>query len=155
VRGTLSCVCLLVLTGTLVAGCTAKSHPNDPRPPVDQVISVSVSDDAIEVAPRGIGLPGQVPVNLNQNRNAPISQADRAAPAVVDFRVSNLLRRRARLTLEGPVDREFDMTPASPGSFTAGLEPGIYRLSSPGSAGTARFIVGSSRISSSSDLLTP
>lgn len=154
VRGTLSCVSMLIVAGALVAGCTAKSHPNDPRPPLVPVVSVSVSADSIEVAPRGIGLPGERTANVNQNLDAPQNQGDRA-PAVVNFRFSNLLRRQAPLVLEGPVDRTHPMPPASPGSFLVGLKPGIYRLSSPGSAGTARLLVGLSRVSSSGDLLTP
>lgn len=146
---------LLILTGALVTGCTAESHPNDPRPPLVPVVSVSVSEDSIQVAPRGIGLPGERTANINQNRTAPQNQGDRAAPAVVNFRTSNLIRSEAPLILEGPVDRTYLMPPASPGSFLVGLEPGIYRLSSPASSGTARLLVGGSRVSSSSDLLTP
>jgi hypothetical protein len=155
VRGFLSCACTLVLAGALVAGCTAKSHPNDPRAPLIPVVSVSVSEDSVEVAPRGIGLPGERTANINQNEDAPQGQGDRNAPAVVNFRFSNLLRQEAELVLEGPVDRAISMPPASPGSFLAGLKPGIYRLSSTGSTGTARLVVGLSRVSSSGDLLTP
>lgn len=143
------------MSAAVLAGCTAESHENDPRPPVIPVVSVSVGADEITVAPRGIGLPGQLPVNLNQNNNAPISQADRNAPAVVDFRISNLVRRAAPLVLEGPVDRIYPMAPSSPAQFTAGLENGIYRLSSPASTGTTLFIIGPSRISSAGDVLTP
>jgi len=146
---------MLILAGALVAGCTAESHPNDPRPPLVPVVSISVTEDSIDVAPRGVGLPGQRTSNLNQNRNAPQNQGDRAAPAVVNFRTSNLIRQEVPLLLEGPVDKTYAMAPASPGSFLAGLEPGIYRLSSPASSGTALFVVGDSRVSSSSDLLTP
>ncbi len=146
---------MLILAGVVLAGCSAESHPNDPRPPLVPVVSVSVSEDSIEVAPRGIGLPGQQTANLNQNRNAPENQGDRSAPAVVNFRTSNLIRKEVPLVLEGPVDRAYPMAPASPGSFSVGLEPGIYRLSSPGSSGTARLLVGGSRVSSSGDLLTP
>ena len=154
-RGPLSCLSVALLSAFVLAGCTAKSHENDPRPPVIPVVSVSVSADAIEVAPRGIGLPGQLPVNLNQNQNSPINQANRADPAVVDFRISNIVRRAAPLVLEGPVDKIFPMTASAPASFTAGLKTGIYRLSSPASADTALLIVGPSRISSAGDVLTP
>jgi hypothetical protein len=144
-----------LISAVVLAGCTAEPHQNDPRPPVIPVVSVSVSADTIEVAPRGVGLPGQLPVNLNQNRNAPISQANPVDPAVVNFRVSNIVRRAAPLILEGPVDRVYPMPPASPASFTAGLKTGIYRLSSPASSGTALLLVGPSRISSAGDVLTP
>ena len=145
----------MLVSAFVFVGCTAEPHENDPRPPVVPVVSVSVSADTIEVAPRGVGLIGQLPVNLNQNRNAPISQANPIDPAVVDFRVSNIVRRAAPLVLEGPVDRIYPMPPSAPSSFTAGLEVGIYRLSSPASTGTARLLVGPSRISSAGDVLTP
>lgn len=119
------------------------------------VVSVSVSEEGIEVAPRGIGLPGQIPVNLNQNRNAPISQANPEDPAVIDFRISNIVDRAAPLILEGPVDKIFPMAPSSPASFTAGLRTGIYRLSSPVSSGTTLLVIGPSRVSSAGDVLTP
>lgn len=155
VRGTLSCVSTALISAVLLAGCTAERHKNDPRPPVVPVVSVSVSADRIEVAPRGIGLPGQLPINLNQNRNAPISQANPSDPAVVNFRISNIVRRAASLVLEGPVNRVYPMPPSSPASFTAGLKTGIYRLSSPASSDTALLAVGPSRISSANDVLTP
>jgi hypothetical protein len=145
----------VLVSAFVLAGCTAKSHVNDPRPPVVPVVSVAVGSDAIEVAPRTIGLPGQVPININQNRDAPISQANPIDPAVVDFRISNMVRRAAPLVLEGPVDRIYPMEPASPASFTAGLKTGIYRLSSPASTGTALLVVGPSRVSSAGDVLTP
>ncbi len=151
----MSCIGLLVLAGLVVTGCTAESHPNDPRPPVVPVVSVAVTEDSIELAPRGVGLPGQSPTNINQNRGAPENQGDLGAPLVVNFRVSNQIRRAVPLRLEGPVNRVYPLAPASPGSFLVGLETGIYRLSSPASAGTTRLLVGPSRISSSGDLLTP
>ena len=151
----MSCIGLLVLAGLVVTGCTAESHPNEPRPPVVPVVSVAVTEDSIELAPRAVGLPGQSPANINQNRNAPENQGDRGAPLVVNFRVSNQIRRAVALRLEGPVNRVYPLTPSSPGSFLVGLETGIYRLSSPASTGTTRLLVGPSRVSSSGDLLTP
>jgi hypothetical protein len=145
----------VLVSAALLAGCTTESHENAPRPPVVPVVSVSVTRDSIEVAPRGVGIPGKRPININQNRTAPISQADPAAPAVVDFRISNTVRRAAPLVVEGPTDRIYPMAAASPTSFTAGLKTGIYRISSPASSGTALLFVGPSRISSAGDVLTP
>jgi hypothetical protein len=154
-RGILSCLALLALSGAILAGCEAKSHENKPRPPVIPVLSVSVSGGSIEVAPRGLGIPGEQAINLNQNADAPTSQADPLAPLIANVRFSNLTARDTRLVLEGPVDRVVPMAASAPGSFTVGLETGIYRFSSPASAGTRRFFVGPSRPSSASDLLTP
>ena len=155
VRGTMSCIGLLVLAGLLAAGCTAESRPNDPRPPIVPVVSVAVTEKGIEVAPRGVGLPGESTPNINQNRNAPENQGELGGPLVVNFRISNQIRRAVPLRLEGPVERTYALAPASPDSFLVGLETGIYRLSSPASAETARLLVGPSRVSSSGDLLTP
>ena len=85
-RGTWSTVAALVAAGALLAGCGAKSHENNPRPPVPTVVSVAVSDETIEAtaaAGSGVGEPGARQPYLNQNRNAPQNQADRDAPAVV------------------------------------------------------------------------
>ncbi len=139
----------------MLAGCTAESHENDPRPPIVPVVSVSVTEDSIELAPRFLGLPGQQPIPLNQNEAAPSSQADPAAPLVANFTYSNLTSRSASLILEGPVDRIVRMPPNSPGEFLVGLKTGIYRLSSPASGGTTRLLVGRKRPSSAGDLLTP
>lgn len=151
----MSCIGTLILGGLVAAGCAAESHPNDPRPPVVPVVSVAITEDSIEVAPRGVGLPGQSPTNINQNRNAPENQGDRGTPLVVNLRVSNQIRRPVPLRLEGRVNRIYRLPPASPGSYLIGLETGIYRLSSPASLRSARLLVGPSRVSSSGDLLTP
>jgi hypothetical protein len=146
---------LLALSGSILAGCGKEPHENKPRPPVIPVLSVSVSDDTIEVAPRGLGIPGEQAINLNQNADAPTSPADPLAPLIANVRFSNLTDRDARLVLEGPVDRITPMAAGAPGSFTVGLETGIYRFTSPASSGSSRFVVGPSRPSSASDLLTP
>jgi hypothetical protein len=144
-----------VLTGALLAGCAAESHENLPRPPVIPVVSVSVSEDSIELAPRTLGTPFQRVTTLNQNEAAPTGQSDPAAPLVANFRFSNLTDRDSRLILQGPVDREVRMSANAPGGFTIGLKTGIYLLSSPASSGTRRLLVGTRRPTSAGDLLTP
>lgn len=139
----------------LLSACGSESHPNDPRPPVPTVVSVSVGDNEILVTPEIVGRPGEVPVNISQNENSPINQGDREAPAVVAVAISNLTNRDTKLVLEGPVDFEATLTANGSGSFNRALPTGIYRLSSPASTGTKRFAVGPSRVSSSGDLLTP
>ena len=94
-------------------------------------------------------------MNISQNDDSPQNQADQKAPAVVAVTISNLTARKTELILEGPVDQTVPVTASGPGSFQRALPTGIYRLSSPASSGTARFAVGPSRVSASSDLLTP
>lgn len=120
-----------------------------------QNLSVSIADDEILVSPKIISLPGRRPVNISQNKNAPINQADQDAPALVQISISNLTSKDTEMVLEGPVDAEQEMTPNGSGSFRTALPTGIYRISSPASSGSMRFAVGRSRVSSNSDLLTP
>jgi len=122
---------------------------------VPQVLSVSIADDEILVSPEVVSLPGRRPVNISQNENAPINQADRKAPAVVQFAISNLTSRNTRMIVEGPVEASQVMTAEGSGGFRKALPTGIYRISSPASSGTVRFAVGRSRVSSNGDLLTP
>lgn len=119
------------------------------------MVSVSVAEDEILVTPEIVGRPGEIPVNINQNENTPINQADPDAPAVVAVAISNLTNRDTRLVLEGPVDYVETLTARGSGSFQRALPTGIYRLSSPASTATKRFAVGPSRVSSASDVLTP
>lgn len=139
----------------LLSACGSESHKNDPRPPVPTVVSVSVADNEILVNPEIVGRPGEIPVNIDQNRNSPINQGDPKAPAVVSVAISNLTNRDTKLILEGPASFEEPLTANGSGSFQRALPTGIYRLSSPASTGTKRFAVGPSRVSSSGDLLTP
>ncbi|MCO5316430.1 MAG: hypothetical protein M9938_09765 [Solirubrobacterales bacterium] len=138
----------------LATGC-GKVHENQPRPPIPAVISVSVGHRQIDVSPEVSGAPGETGPELNQNWNAPRNQADRDAPLVVRVAVANLTREDTRLTVEGPAGRTIPLTGSGSASFTMAMPTGIYRLSSPVSAGTRRFAVEGSRISSGGDVLIP
>jgi len=144
-----------VAAGALLSACGAETHPNDPRPPVPQVLSVSIADDEILVSPRVVSLPGRRPMNISQNEDTTINQADQDAPAVVQIAVSNLTSENTEMVLEGPYETKQPMTPNGSGGFRAALPTGIYRVSSPASSASMRFAVGRSRVSSNSDLLTP
>lgn len=137
-----------------VAGC-GQVHENQPRPPVPAVLGVTVAGDRIDVSPEAVGEPGETGPRLNQNRNAPENQSDRGAPLVVRIAVANLTRQRTRLIVEGPVGESVPLVGSGSASFQMALPSGIYLLSSPASAGTRRFTVGGSRISSGGDVLIP
>ena len=154
-RGSSSCLAALLAVAALVTGCSAESHENEPRPPIPTVVTVAINVKGIEIGPRAVGLPFERQPNISQNRNAPQNQAERGVPLDVRFALSNETSVPGRLFLEGPVRRVQPIVPNGSGSFIAGLPSGIYRLSSNVSAGTARLVVGPSRISSSGDLLTP
>lgn len=122
------------------------------------VVSVIVNDDSIEAKPAmgiGVGEPGARQPYVNQNDNAPQNQADRAAPAVVNFAIANLTDRATTLRMQGPVERRIVLTPSGSASFNIALPTGIYLFSSPASSGTGRLTVGRSRVSSGGDLLLP
>ncbi len=154
-RGKLICATAVAAAGILLSACGAETHPNDPRTPLPQVLSVSIADDEILVSPEIIGEPGRRPVNISQNESAPINQADQEAPALVEVAISNLTSQDTDMVIEGPVDVSQPMTGNGSGSFRQALPTGIYRISSPASSGSVRFAVGRSRVSSNGDLLTP
>ncbi|MBK5109956.1 MAG: hypothetical protein JJE10_01160 [Thermoleophilia bacterium] len=154
-RGISSCLAALFAATALFSGCSAKSHENDPRQPIPTVISVAVTAKGVEVEPEAVGLPLERQPNINQNRTAPQNQAERGVPLDVKFALANATSVRGRLLLAGPIRRVEPLFANGSGSFTAGLPTGIYRLSSNLSRGTARLLVGPSRVSSSGDLLTP
>ncbi|MCB0829572.1 MAG: hypothetical protein KDB54_12385 [Solirubrobacterales bacterium] len=157
-RGTWVTAAALMAACAALAGCGSSTHENEPRPPVPTVVSVSVGEDEISANAaigRGVGEPGARQPYLNQNRNAPQNQADRAAPAVVNVAVANLTDRATTLRMQGPVSRVLALTPGGSGSFDMALPTGIYLFSSPASSGTARLNVGPSRVSSGGDVLLP
>ncbi len=154
-RGTLLQVTALLAAGTIIAGCGAKSHENEPRPPIPAVVTVTVGADEIDVSPAAAGEPGERGPYLNQNRNAPQNQSDRRAPLVVNIAVANLTREDTELTIEGPVGRVEKLVAAGSAAFNMALPTGVYRLSSPASTDTTRLTVGRSRISSGGDVLIP
>lgn len=155
VRGISSCVAALLAVAVVISGCSASSHENESRPPIPTVVSVAVTGNAIEVTPEAVGLPGERQANIDQNRAAPQNQAEKGVPLVVKFALANEVSVPGRLLLEGPVKRVQPLVANGSASFKAGLPTGIYRLSSNLSTGTARMLVGPSRVSSSGDLLTP
>jgi len=158
VRGIRVTAVVLVAACAVLAGCGATTHKNDPRPPVPTVVSISVAEDQIDAttaAGPGVGEPGARQPYLNQNRNAPQNQADRQAPAVVNFAIANQTNRATVLLMQGPVERRVTLTPSGSASFNMSLPTGIYLLSSPASSGTTRLEVGESRVSSGGDVLLP
>lgn len=154
-RGRLSLAIAVFAAGLVLSACGSKTHENAPRPPLPELMSISVAQDSIEVSPRVVGLPGRAPANISQNANAPRNQADEVELAPVVFAISNLTNRSTKLFIEGPKEAATVLTPMGSGPLNITLPDGIYRLSSPASRVTTRFAVGSSRVSSGSDLLTP
>lgn len=138
-----------------LAGCAANDEERLPRPPVPIPVSVAIDEDGVRVAPERVAIPGQVPVNLNQNANAGIGQAPQVEDSTIVFTVSNQTDAPVRLFLEGPVERTEPIPSGGTTDFQAALPTGIYRLASDSGSGTARLTVGRSRVSSGTSVLTP
>ncbi|MGK2954162.1 MAG: hypothetical protein ACSLFI_00590 [Solirubrobacterales bacterium] len=154
-RGTLLCTTAVLAAGVLLSACGSESHENGQRPPLPTVVSVSISEGEILVSPRAIGVPRESPVNISQNKDSPENQAAPELPLIAQVAISNLVPEPTRLFLEGPAEAVEPLTASGSGGFNQALPPGIYRFSSPASTGTARLLVGPSRVSASGDLLTP
>lgn len=157
-RGIWVTISAVLVAGAAIAGCGATTHENEPRPPIPTVVSISVGDDEINASPAEgdeVGEPGVRQPYMNQNANAPQNQADRKAPAVVNFAIANLTDRASTLRMEGPVSRRVAITPNGSASFDMALPTGVYRLTSPASTGSTLLTVGRSRVSSGGDVLLP
>lgn len=147
---------LLPLFAVLIfAGCSAEEENRLPRPPVPIPVSVAIDEEGVRLSPERVAIPGQKPVNINQNANAAIGQARQVEDATVVFTVSNQTGAAARLFVEGPVGRGEIIPPGGTADFQMGLPTGIYRLSTPTTPGTGRLTVGPSRVSSGTSVLTP
>ena len=138
-----------------LAGCSADEESRLPRPPVPIPVSVAIDEEGVRLFPEQVAIPGQRPVNLNQNANAGIGQAGQVKDATVVFTVSNQTNTAARLFVEGPVGRGEIVPPGGTTDFQMALPTGIYRVSTPASPGTSRLTVGRSRVSSGTSVLTP
>jgi hypothetical protein len=146
---------MAVVATSVLVGCSANDEERLPRPPVPIPVSVAIDEDGVRVSPDRIAIPGQVPVNLNQNANAGIGQARQVEDATVIVTVSNQTSAPERLVLEGPVGRTEPIPSGGTTDFQIALPTGIYRLSSNGGSGTDRLSVGPSRVSSGTSVLTP
>jgi hypothetical protein len=147
---------LLAATAAIaLAGCSTNDEERLPRPPIPTPVSVAIDDQGVRVSPERIAVPGQRPVNINQNANAAIGQARQVEDATTILTVSNQVDRPARLVIEGPVERTEIIPPTGTTSFQVALPTGIYRLSSPRGPETSRLTVGPSRVSSGTSVLTP
>lgn len=138
-----------------LSACGNTTHENEPRPPVPLDVMVTVSRDAVNVTPEVIAVRGKYQMNISQNEGAAVSQSNPNSPQAVRITVANLTPVKARLFLQGPVDKEIAITGDGPTSFTAALPTGIYRMSSPISRQNALLAVGRNRNSSATDVLTP
>jgi hypothetical protein len=153
---------ILAVIGALVlgAGCGPESHPNDPRPPVPAEVTVNVTDSSVQAQPSKVGVSDEPTAPLSENEGLKAPKADRKAPLVVSFTISNTTNTDTVLEIHGPEGfekRSGKVVAQGPATYQVGLPTGNYTISAadlPG-AKPAPFEVGPKRISSQNDLLLP
>jgi hypothetical protein len=153
---------ILAALGVVVlgAGCGAESHPNDPRPPIAAEVTVNVTDASVQAQPSEVGVKASTKVPLTQNAGVEEPQADRKAPLVVNFTISNTTITDTTLEIRGEggfSERSGPVVSRGNAVYKVALPNGNYTLEAadlPG-AKPARFFVGPERVSSQNDLLLP
>jgi hypothetical protein len=144
----------------LAAGCGAESHPNDPRPPISAEVTVNITDASVQAQPSEVGVKGGGGTPIGQNTGAEQIQADRKAPLVVNFTISNTTITDTTLEIHGEggfSERSGPVVAQGNAIYKLALPNGNYSLEAadlPGAA-PARFFVGPERVSSQNDLLLP
>lgn len=153
--GAAALIATLALTA---AGCGAESHPNEPRPQVSTRISITVSEKAVTVDPRGVGLGPEPTQQIPQNRGQSQPPIETDKPLDVVFVAANQTGIDSELELTGPTDaRSGPLFANSPVSFQADLPAGVYTITAadiPG-ARPGKLVVGEYRASSENDVLLP
>jgi hypothetical protein len=144
----------------LGAGCGSESHPNDPRPPVAAEVTVNITNGDVQAQPSKVGVEGQGRTPVTQNAGVEQPQADREAPLVVNFTISNTTITDTTLEISGPgglQKRSGPVVAQGTATYKVALPSGNYSIEAadlPG-AKPAPFFIGPERVSSQNDLLLP
>jgi hypothetical protein len=144
----------------LGAGCGSESHPNEPRPPVAAEVTVNITNGSLQAQPSKVGVKGQSGTPVTQNAGVEEPQADRDAPLVVNFTISNTTITDTTLEIRGPSGfqkRSGPVVKQGSATYKVALPSGNYSLEAadlPG-AKPAPFFVGPERVSSQNELLLP
>lgn len=154
-RGKSAIACLLGATAVavLLAGCGAKEHANDPRPPSATQITVGISSKRVSLSPVSVGvLP---PTRLHQALQQGVKQD---TPLLVWITIANLTNFDSHIEIQGPRRATSPLVVANgTASFKAYLPTGDYLLSAadiPGAV-AGRLHVGPDRTSSDNVLQLP
>jgi hypothetical protein len=147
--------CVVGVLALAALGCGAEERTNDPRPQVASRVSITLSSEAMTVAPQSVGTGPDKNQQLPQNQHESQPPIKTKAPQAVVFVVANQTDEDTVLKISGR-SKDVESGPlvaSSPGSFQTELPTGVYTLSAGGSS--ARFAVGPYRASSENDVLLP
>ena len=159
-RGRQAILAALGALALAAAGCGSESHPNDPRPPVPVGVTVNVTDSDVEAAPAKVGFSSEESAPLTENNDVKAPRADRKAPLVVSFTISNTTANDTFLEIHGSggfEKRSGVVVATGNATYKVALPTGSYTLGAadlPGAA-PATFEVGPKRVSAQNDLLLP
>jgi hypothetical protein len=154
-RGKSAIACLLgaIVAGTLLAGCGAEEHENEPRPAIATQITMGISRDKVSLSPVRVGV--VPPRLLEQALQEGVKQN---TPLLVWITIANLTNFNSHIEITGPSDKISPLVVANgTASFKAFLPTGDYLVSAADVPGAiaARLNVGPDRTSSADNLGIP
>ena len=147
------------LAAVAVAGCGAQQRVSEPRPQPPTRVSVTVSEDQVNVQPRRIAIGPEPTQQIPQNQHAGQPPVRTDAPLDVVLVAANLTAVESHLQVRGQGKSATSQRLVANGNVTmqATLPTGVYRVSAAGVRGAkpATLVVGPYRSSSKNDVLLP
>lgn len=143
---------------SLIAGCGAESHPNEPRPQSPRRVAITITRKAVIVQPTAIAEGPERTQQIPQNQNHPQPPIKSKAPLDIVLVAANQTGTNSRLVLRGPKDvSSGPILARTPGTLQTALPTGAYAVGAAGipSARPGKLVVGPFRASSQNDILLP
>jgi hypothetical protein len=143
-----------------LAACGAEDHENDQRPALPIEVTVSITEESVDVSPSEVGMGGPDQQQLSQNEGIDQPEIEEEdVPQTINFTISNTTDFDTALEIAGgPAKRSSGpIPPNGTGEYKVDLPTGSYEVSAadiPG-ASASRMTIGTKRFSSSNDLLLP
>jgi hypothetical protein len=141
-----------------LAACGSEEHENAPRPPLAIEVTVSISEEAVNLSPDEIGQGSGNVQRLSQNEAVRQPEIKEDIPQTVNFTISNTTGFDTALEIDGPQRlRSGPIVANGTAEYKVDLPTGQYLVAAadiPGAA-AADLSIGPKRYSSSKDLLLP
>jgi hypothetical protein len=158
-RHTVALACALGAVALFGAGCGAQERTTEARPQPPTRVSVTVSEEAVEVQPRRIAFGPEPTQQIPQNQHARQPPVHSRAPLDVVLVAANLTQADSHLQVRGAGKSATSQPLVPSGNVTlqTSLPTGVYRISASGVPGAkpAKLTVGPYRSSSENDVLLP